>query len=428
MKFAAVGDMLIQQRIPEGYKGYEELRAFIERGDARFFNLETTLNEVGECPAAQQSGGTYIRTTPKVLGDIKKLGFNMMSFNNNHAFDFSHEGFIKTLEAVEATDFVHAGCGRNLAEASMARFLDTPNGRVALIAVNTNFNLAMLAGEQTDFVKGRPGINGLRLDERFEVTEEEFEFVKRLAETTGVNVARTISAKEGYYALPKDDEARFGELVFKKSDRTKWVRKVKKTDLERVLKAIEIARFQADEVIVSVHSHQLDGTKKEDVSEFLQEFAHTCIDNGADAIVGHGPHLLRPIEVYKDKPIFYSLGDFIVQLYSVKFAPNEFYEKHGMTPDDGIYNLLRSRSKDFTVGLMEDKKMFETVIPYWETENGKLVKIELLPIMSKMDGNKSEIGLPRIAQDTSFMKRLNDISEPFGVRVVEKDGKFVCEW
>lgn len=310
----------------------------------------------------------------------------------------------------------------------MARFLDTPNGRVALIAVNTNFNPTMLAGEQTSFVQGRPGINGLRLDEKFEVTEDEFEFIKRLGETTGVNVARTISAKEGYYALPTDDEARFGEYVFKKSDRTKWVRHVKKADMERVRKALEIACFQADEVIVSVHSHQLDGTKKEDVSEFLQEFAHFCIDNGADAIVGHGPHLLRPIEVYKDKPIFYSLGDFMVQLYSVEFAPYEFYEKHGLTPDVGVYNLLKDRSKAFTVGLMEDKKMFETVIPYWETENGKLTKIELLPIMSKMKGNKSEIGLPRIAEDTSFMKRLSDISEPFGVRVVEKDGKFVCEW
>ncbi len=428
MKFTAVGDLLIQRRIPKDYKGYAELRPFIERGDARFFNLETTLNEIGECPSAQQSGGTYIRTSPKVLGDIEKLGFNMMSFNNNHAFDFSHEGFMSTLEAVEASNFVHAGCGRNLAEASMARFLDTANGRVALIAVNTNFSPNMLAGQQTDFVQGRPGINGLRIDEKFEVTEEEFEFIKRLADSTGVNVAHDISAKEGYYASTSDNEARFGAYVFKKSNRTKWIRKINFADTLRVLRAIEIARFQADEVIVSVHSHQLDGTKKEDISEFLRSFAHACIDSGADAIIGHGPHLLRPIEVYKDKPIFYSLGDFILQLYSVEFAPNEFYEKHGLKPEAGIYNLLKGRSKDFTVGLMEDKKMFETVIPYWETENGKLTKIELLPIMSKMEGNKSEIGLPRIAEDTYFMQRLNDISEPFGVRVVEKDGKFVCEW
>lgn len=72
MKFTAVGDVIIQRRIAENFKGYAQLRPFIERGDARFFNLETTLNEEGECFASQFSGGTYIRTTPKVLDDIKK--------------------------------------------------------------------------------------------------------------------------------------------------------------------------------------------------------------------------------------------------------------------------------------------------------------------------------------------------------------------
>jgi len=34
------------------------------------------------------------------------------------------------------------------------------------------------------------------------------------------------------------------------------------------------------------------------------------IDAGADAVVGHGPHVLRGVEFYRDKPIFYSLGNF----------------------------------------------------------------------------------------------------------------------
>ena len=325
MKFTAAGDVIIQRRIAENYKGYEELRHFIERGDARFFNLETTLNEEGECCASQFSGGTYIRTTPKVLGDLKKLGFNMTSFNNNHALDFSYGGFLRTLEAVEESGFVHAGCGRNLAEASAPRFLETKNGRVALISVNTSFNPACIAGEQTSRVPGRPGINGLRLKEHFEVTEEEFNFIGKLAERTGVNVSRTITSKEGYAPLPAENEAMFGELKFIKSDRTKWVRKIVDADLERVRKAIEEAKWQADEVIISVHSHQLDGTRKEDVSEFLVELAHFCIDIGANAVVGHGPHLLRPIEVYKNRPIFYSLGDFVLQLYSMEFAPADFF-------------------------------------------------------------------------------------------------------
>ncbi len=44
MRFTAVGDMIIQQRIFEDFDGYEELAPFIKQGDARFFNLKTTLN------------------------------------------------------------------------------------------------------------------------------------------------------------------------------------------------------------------------------------------------------------------------------------------------------------------------------------------------------------------------------------------------
>lgn len=428
MKFTAAGDMIISRRIPENFRGYKELCSFIQRGDARFFNLETTLNEEGECCASQFSGGTYIRTSPKILDDIKKFGFNMTSFNNNHALDFSYEGFLKTLEAVENSGLVHAGAGRNLAQASAPKFLETENGRVALIAVNTTFAPPAIAGEQTRRVPGRPGINGLRLNEHIEVNQEEFEFIEKLADATGINVSNNIVRKEGYLADLSENETTFGNMKFVKSERTKWVRKIKEADLERVKKAIEEAKWQADEVIVSVHSHELDGEKKEDVSEFLQDFAHFCIDNGAGAVIGHGPHLLRPIEIYKDCPVFYSLGDFTLQLYNVEFAPMEFYEKYSLTPESTVYELLKKRSKNFTVGLMEDRKMFETIIPYWEKKDGKLVKIELLPVMCIMDGNQSEIGLPVKAEDDSFMQRLADISAPFGVKLKKEKDVYICEW
>lgn len=41
------------------------------------------------------------------------------------------------------------------------------------------------------------------------------------------------------------------------------------------------------------------------------EIAHFCIDQGADLIVGHHPHVLQGMEIYRDKPILYSLGNFI---------------------------------------------------------------------------------------------------------------------
>ena len=42
-----------------------------------------------------------------------------------------------------------------------------------------------------------------------------------------------------------------------------------------------------------------------------REFAYNLIDNGVDVILGHHPHQFQGIEIYKGKPIFYSLGNFI---------------------------------------------------------------------------------------------------------------------
>lgn len=72
-------------------------------------------------------------------------------------------------------------------------------------------------------------------------------------------------------------------------------------DLQRV-------RKQADVVIVSVHW----GVESRAVPyPRIVEMAHDCIDNGADVILGHHPHVPGSIEVYRDRPIFYSLGNFI---------------------------------------------------------------------------------------------------------------------
>ena len=43
----------------------------------------------------------------------------------------------------------------------------------------------------------------------------------------------------------------------------------------------------------------------------LRRWARAVIDAGADAVVGHGPHVLRGIEFYRGRPIAYSLGNFL---------------------------------------------------------------------------------------------------------------------
>ena len=104
MKFTAVGDAIIQRRIQEKFEGYDELRPFIMQGDARFFNLETTLNYEGECPASQFSGGTYIRAVPEVLNGGERGVALVEAGDKAHAmqvFREQYSGQYHTVETVE---------------------------------------------------------------------------------------------------------------------------------------------------------------------------------------------------------------------------------------------------------------------------------------------------------------------------------------
>lgn len=428
MKFSAAGDALIQQRIPKTYADKEQITRFIKRADARFFNLETTVNYAGECFASQFSGGTYMRTDPENLRDVLDFGFNMTSFNNNHTMDFSYEGMLKTLDYIKQYDLVHSGVGRNLAEASAPRYLDTPEGRVALISVNTTFEPCMMAGAQSRSFPGRPGINGLRHTQTLFVTKEDFETIKRISDTTGINEEEKLNIAQGYSKESPADVFEMGPIRFKLAEKAGRTMEANAEDVHRVLKAIYEAQLQANYILISLHTHEMMGDSLEIVPDFLEDFAHRCIDAGAHAIIGHGPHLLRPIEVYKERPIFYSLGDFILQLYSVPAAPEDFYKTQGFTSDATVHELLRKRSNNFTRGLMQDPQMSETVIPYWEMENGKLTKLELLPVTCADNENKSLAGLPTVAKNTEFVKRLAEMSKTYGVNMQLSDGIVTCTW
>src|SRR6185437_9911916 len=65
---------------------------------------------------------------------------------------------------------------------------------------------------------------------------------------------------------------------------------------------IAALRRKTDFVVASCH-----WGLGEEVLDYMTEIAHEAIDAGADIVVGHGPHYSLPIEVYKGKPVFYSL-------------------------------------------------------------------------------------------------------------------------
>ncbi len=90
---------------------------------------------------------------------------------------------------------------------------------------------------------------------------------------------------------------------------------------EKAKEAIASARDQgAETVIVCIHwgieNHPNFNSKQQEIGHFL-------VDAGADLVIGHHPHCIQPMEVYKGKSIFYSLGNCIFPSFAVPSHYNE---------------------------------------------------------------------------------------------------------
>lgn len=87
-------------------------------------------------------------------------------------------------------------------------------------------------------------------------------------------------------------------------------------DEKKIVAKITKAKKQSDFVIVNIHWGK---EYQKQFNKTQQNIAHVMIDAGADAVIGHHPHVVQGVEIYKNKPIFYSLGNFIFdQFFSVE--------------------------------------------------------------------------------------------------------------
>ena len=80
------------------------------------------------------------------------------------------------------------------------------------------------------------------------------------------------------------------------------------SDFDRMAEIVGRAKARCDVLVVSFHG----GTElADDANDIQKAFAHAAIDAGAAIFIGHHPHVLQPVELYKGKPILYSLGNFL---------------------------------------------------------------------------------------------------------------------
>lgn len=235
MKCTAAGDAMIFRQLPGHYEGFEALRDFIAQGELRFLNLETTIHNF-ETYGAALSGGSWFCAEPRVLDGVKEFGFNMLTTANNHAMDYSHAGLLKTLEYLQAAGLPTCGTGRSLAEAAAPIYLDAPGGRYAVIGACSTFYPDAMAGEQTRTMPGRPGLNGLRFDTRYELPEAQLAQLREIAAALDLNADRELERSQGYLPELPDGAAEFGTMRIARADKPGIRTRVNETDMARTEK------------------------------------------------------------------------------------------------------------------------------------------------------------------------------------------------
>jgi poly-gamma-glutamate synthesis protein (capsule biosynthesis protein) len=435
---ALAGDCMLTRRLSVfDEPAFLGLVKIFHECDAGMANLESVVRRWDEgTPGITH--GTFMTTPPELLEELKWFGITMVGCANNHAFDYGEGGVLATLKHLDAAGIVHAGSGRNLAEARMPGYLDTRGGRVAILAATATFRPWNRAGAQRGDVPGRPGINPLSFRNTYTVDREVFDQLKRMSRELGFEQKRTRQRAHFFSEseVPPEQEQElvlFGER-FVRGDGFKVSSEPDQTDLAGNLRAIKEARRQADWVIVNLHSHEYGhssllkakvATELAEPADFVRTFARAAIDAGADIFVAHGSHTPLGVEFYREKPIFHSVGNLIFQNETVARFPSTAYERFDLGPDATPADFLDARTGHGKKGHVADPAFWQNIAVTCHYRGGKLDEIRIHPVDQRFGRPRGQRGRPVLANGemaAKVIERVDRLSRPYGVAVAQRDG------
>ena len=402
---------------------FAALRNVIQQSDAAFTNLEGTFPGRNSCPAAEPRA-TWISVDPAMLKELQWIGFNLFSNANNHALDFGIDGLLNTMQHMKEAGAVYAGVGENLGEARAPGYLSTAHGRVALIACASTFQHDSPAGQSRPDLRGRPGINPLHHQTRYEVNSETLAALQKLKDDLHLAGATAPAKTPENLSLAFDGGS---PVTFAASEQAKIVTSPDANDLAGITLSIKDAREMADYVVVSIHSHEgaPGANALQEPAQFVREFAHAAIDAGADVFVGHGNHALRGIEIYKGKVIFYSLGNFVFENDLVVPQPTEFYDQFGLGADALPAQAFDTRSDHDRKSFPANSLLRRSVVAHVVFRDQHPAEVTLTPITLGFGKPRPDRGYPEVADAKAaqeILENLQKLSQPFGTNIAIKDG------
>lgn len=264
----AVGDIAVNRDQPDTI--FELVHERIKQADLAFGQIEAIYARSGEVNVSGTS--SPLRGDPENVRAIGRAGFNLASFASNHCMDYGISAFRETIEHFRQVPGMQIfGAGENLGEARKPVIVEHHGNRIGFLAYCSILPIRYWADVD------RPGCAPAR--------------------------ARTI-----YETLEPDQPGTPPRILTYPHDE----------DLAHMLQDIRALKAQVDVVIVSMHwgLHFREG----ELATYEIKYARHCIDAGADVILGHHQHILKPVEIYRGKPIFYGMANFAFDMY---YQPGE---------------------------------------------------------------------------------------------------------
>ncbi len=240
---------------------FRHVSGVLKCGDIAFCQLEVNLSNRGTGPMGKENA-----RDPEIAAAIKEAGFNIVSFAGNHCLDAGKDAFFDTIANLKNQELAVIGAGADINEARRPSIVDCKGTRIAFLAYNS------VAKDEYWADKNRPGCAPLRARTLYESVEPVQPGVPALVRT-----------------FPNPDD-----LAAMKND-------------------IKQVKQHADVVVVSAHCgiHMTPAV----IADYQKDIACAAIDAGADLILMHHSHILKGIEVYKGKVIFYGLGNFALEIH-----------------------------------------------------------------------------------------------------------------
>ncbi len=412
---AAVGDVLTPQPFSmTADPRFQHAADILRNADIGFGNFEGNIVDIRYFKGYPEGSLNDVAITgaPDLAQSLKSMGFKMMSHANNHSTDWGVEGMLLTDRALDEAGIVHAGTGEHRAAARAARYLNAPKGRVGLVSIASTFPIVSMALATAGEAPGRPGVDGLRTTRYVLVTAEMMQDLRKIRDA----MPRGSTGSFGEHEKENPNELSFFGTHYEVAAHTGFRFEMNPVDRHEILMAIRQGKLNSDFVIATIHAHD-PGNWSDQPADFLPVLAHEAIDAGADMFIGHGPHRLRGIEIYKGKPVFYSLGNFIYQDQLQQPMTESLYEAMKLDP---------RQVTDADLGLKFVEQDFPSAVYYQsaiavsEFREGKVSRIKLYPLDLGFAARFANKGVPRLAAPDvarTILERLQKLSEPYGTMI-----------